>query len=265
MIATDAPASAAASAARWPARPAPMMRTSCAGMLRRSLCTRGVRRRLAAGRGQGAGGVRPAQSWCVCGVPLSRVRWHARGVCGFKRKHASQMQHTPRYRAGGSLARTAVGGRCRCAQAAGVGARGARGAAACTRAVPCAGSTAASTPSAARFSPRGALACGGPRLRRGRGTQSRQRRGALEPLRATTRRRAGGDRPRVPAAGPGDPPAPFSFPRCPGHHPPPRHPSHDGAPHAAGPRRRRPGPPPRASAGASRAPRSSTTRAPSKR
>ena len=33
--ATDAPASAAASAARWPARPAPMMRTSCAGMLLR--------------------------------------------------------------------------------------------------------------------------------------------------------------------------------------------------------------------------------------
>ena len=34
MIATDAPASAAARAARWPARPAPRMRTSCAGMLR---------------------------------------------------------------------------------------------------------------------------------------------------------------------------------------------------------------------------------------
>ena len=32
MIATVAPASAAARAARWPARPAPMMRTSCAGM-----------------------------------------------------------------------------------------------------------------------------------------------------------------------------------------------------------------------------------------
>src|SRR3954467_14475553 len=32
MIATDAPSSAAARAARWPARPAPMIRTSCAGM-----------------------------------------------------------------------------------------------------------------------------------------------------------------------------------------------------------------------------------------
>src|SRR3954454_21367121 len=32
MIATVAPASAAARAARWPARPAPMIRTSCAGM-----------------------------------------------------------------------------------------------------------------------------------------------------------------------------------------------------------------------------------------
>src|SRR3954453_22820167 len=32
MIATVAPASAAAVAARWPARPAPMIRTSCAGM-----------------------------------------------------------------------------------------------------------------------------------------------------------------------------------------------------------------------------------------
>src|SRR3954451_10721062 len=32
MIATDAPSSAAARAARCPARPAPMIRTSCAGM-----------------------------------------------------------------------------------------------------------------------------------------------------------------------------------------------------------------------------------------
>src|SRR5271167_3457479 len=32
MIATLAPSSAAASAARWPARPAPMIKTSCAGM-----------------------------------------------------------------------------------------------------------------------------------------------------------------------------------------------------------------------------------------
>src|SRR5277367_2343721 len=32
MIATLAPSRAAASAARWPARPAPMIRTSCAGM-----------------------------------------------------------------------------------------------------------------------------------------------------------------------------------------------------------------------------------------
>src|SRR4051812_2430283 len=32
MMATVAPASAAARAARWPARPAPMIRTSCSGM-----------------------------------------------------------------------------------------------------------------------------------------------------------------------------------------------------------------------------------------
>src|SRR3954466_893831 len=37
MIATVAPASAAASAARCPARPAPMMRTSCAGMVGESI------------------------------------------------------------------------------------------------------------------------------------------------------------------------------------------------------------------------------------
>src|SRR6476659_4632363 len=36
-MATVAPASAAASAARWPARPAPMMRTSCAGMVGESI------------------------------------------------------------------------------------------------------------------------------------------------------------------------------------------------------------------------------------
>src|SRR5215207_10616979 len=33
MMATVAPASAAARAARWPASPAPMIRTSCAGMV----------------------------------------------------------------------------------------------------------------------------------------------------------------------------------------------------------------------------------------
>ena len=37
MIATVAPARAAARAARWPARPAPMMRTSCAGMAAESI------------------------------------------------------------------------------------------------------------------------------------------------------------------------------------------------------------------------------------
>src|SRR4051812_172995 len=34
MIATVAPSRAAARAARWPARPAPMIRTSCAGICR---------------------------------------------------------------------------------------------------------------------------------------------------------------------------------------------------------------------------------------
>src|SRR4029079_14883118 len=34
MMATVAPASAAARAARWPASPAPMIRTSCAGVVR---------------------------------------------------------------------------------------------------------------------------------------------------------------------------------------------------------------------------------------
>ena len=42
-----------------------------------------------------------------------------------------------------------------------------------------------------------------------------------------------GHRPRVPQGRPGDPPAPLSFPRCPGHHQPPRHPDHHRAPHAA--------------------------------
>ena len=42
-----------------------------------------------------------------------------------------------------------------------------------------------------------------------------------------------------PPRGPGDPPAPFSFPRCPGHHQPPGHPDHDGQSHAARPGRNR--------------------------
>ena len=37
MMATDDPAPAAAIAARWPASPAPMMRTSCAGMAGESI------------------------------------------------------------------------------------------------------------------------------------------------------------------------------------------------------------------------------------
>ena len=40
MMATVAPAPAAASAARWPASPAPMMRTSCAGMAGESYAAR---------------------------------------------------------------------------------------------------------------------------------------------------------------------------------------------------------------------------------
>src|SRR5215213_4437758 len=41
MIPTDAPCSAAASAARWPARPAPITRTSCFGMRRWPVYSRG--------------------------------------------------------------------------------------------------------------------------------------------------------------------------------------------------------------------------------
>ena len=45
MIATVAPSRAAARAARWPARPAPMIRTSCAGMTAESMTLeRGERR-----------------------------------------------------------------------------------------------------------------------------------------------------------------------------------------------------------------------------
>ena len=85
----------------------------------------------------------------------------------------------------------------------------------------CGGSTAASTPSAARCSP--ARAAGSRRSwpAATRGPQPRQRRRPLGPP-ALRRAAPRGDRPRVAAPGPGDPPAPFSFPRCPGHHQPPR-------------------------------------------
>src|SRR3954465_12407442 len=56
MIATDAPSSAAARAARWPARPAPMIRTSCAGMGRQLY--RAVRR---GGPAPGTGVTAPSQ------------------------------------------------------------------------------------------------------------------------------------------------------------------------------------------------------------
>src|SRR5687768_6946219 len=47
MMPTEAPASAAASAARWPARPAPMTRTSCRGIsCAASLCALSRGRRL---------------------------------------------------------------------------------------------------------------------------------------------------------------------------------------------------------------------------
>src|SRR5437588_159982 len=45
MIATVTPSFAAARAARWPARPAPMIRTSCSGMSRRTLYARRRRQR----------------------------------------------------------------------------------------------------------------------------------------------------------------------------------------------------------------------------
>src|SRR5215210_7468772 len=63
MIATVAPALAAASAARWPARPAPMISTSCAGMGAQSI---GARLPAAARPGRHA--------WAVSGAERSPVK-----------------------------------------------------------------------------------------------------------------------------------------------------------------------------------------------
>ena len=105
---------------------------------------------------------------------------------------------------------------------------------------------------------RGAVAGGGHGMRQQRGSQSRQRSGALEPPQLR-RPKARSDRPRVPARGPGDPPAPLTFTRCPGHHQPPRHPDHDGPPHTARYRGASPRSPPRAGARAGGKDSSSTT------
>src|SRR5436305_14753402 len=60
MIATVAPASAAASAARWPARPAPMMRTSWLGMRARNPIGPRSAGVLGAGRLRSHGGLQRA-------------------------------------------------------------------------------------------------------------------------------------------------------------------------------------------------------------
>src|SRR6185437_16184881 len=73
--ATDAPASAAARAARWPARPAPMMRTSCAGMPLRVYLS---------GFPDGGGGARP-------GHRGGRVR----GVCALSEPMRRQERRPP--------------------------------------------------------------------------------------------------------------------------------------------------------------------------
>jgi hypothetical protein len=85
-----------------------------------------------------------------------------------------------------------------------------------------------------RTAGRGAAAGGGAGMRGRRGAVPSHRGGTLGPAahRPDTHRR---HRPPRPPRRPGDPPAPFSFRRCPGHHQPRRHPDHNGQPHAAGP------------------------------
>src|SRR5271170_1205513 len=104
MIATLAPACAAASAARWPARPAPMMRTSCSGIafevsvaggerdgeLRRALYNERApdpaQARASRARGRGSTGTLPARG-DACGAvgrgpPRLRARRTRRGRPG---------------------------------------------------------------------------------------------------------------------------------------------------------------------------------------
>src|ERR1700712_2477666 len=85
MIATDAPASAAARAARWPASPAPRMRTSCAGIRCAAL-------RLEVG-GDGlytARGLRPAYVGPMVGA--ATVRAAATGLDGGRQRPAHAIQ-----------------------------------------------------------------------------------------------------------------------------------------------------------------------------
>ena len=127
---------------------------------------------------------------------------------------------------------------CRCAQLRGAGVSRRRGGALGPR-----GPAARCAPRRLRGRPPRAARGGPPPrgcagLRARRGAQPSQRGRALGPARhrpgAHRRHRA-----RDPARRPGDPPAPLSLPRCPGHHQPRGHPDHHDRPHPARSRRHR--------------------------
>ena len=226
-----------------------MMRTSCAGMLLGVYgpgVSDGVWRRFAA---RASRGVSRCGELLHLRGPLSQVGWDARGVCAHD-TIASQMQHTPQCGAGRASSAAMGGGVA--GAVAGVGARGARGA--------------ASRPNGSlQRVHRGVYAVGGAVLpREGRWLAAVLAYGAGAVLShvsaavhwnlcATTRRarRSPLRRPGARSRGSACTALAPSMPRTP---PPPRHPDHDDPPHAARHRRRRPRAPPRASAGAGRTP-----------
>jgi hypothetical protein len=184
------------------------------------------------------------------GSPVANSLPRSRGV-RFSSRYAGVRPHTPREGARGGRAEAVGCGVGRAAERLGYRAR--RGHAPGT-------GGAAPSPTSRRLRGRPHRAAarrpvvgGSAGLRGGCGAQSPQRGSALGAL-AVRRAPPRSDRPRVPGRGPGDPPAPCSFPRCPGHHQPRGHTGHDGAPHTAGYRRRRPRPSPRAGARTGRTP-----------
>ena len=164
-------------------------------------------------------GVSSCGELCVWGVRCSGLRAIS-GVGSFEPDNPAERAHPSR---AGCTARLAAVGVLSRAQLVGLGSRAVRGALAVGRAA-AAALPRGLRPRAHRAARRGPPAGRGARLRPRRGPQPPDRGLALGPpaQQPDAHRR---HRPSRPPRRPGDPPAPLSFPRCPGHHQPPGHPA----------------------------------------
>ena len=189
----------------------------------------------------------------VCGVRCSGLTGHARGV-GSENGDSGRIASPPLWSSGGSELAERQWGVVARRQLAALGVVAPHRGSLAARGPAAPRAPRRLRPRAHRAARRGTPLGGGARLRARCGALSHRSAAAHWGLLRTDQTRIDVTAASRPPRRPGDPPAPLSLPRCPGHHPPRRHPDHDGPPHAARSRRHRAPQRARARARPSRAP-----------